>query len=251
MPKLSIMLPEPDALWCHDADALQHHPFVVGVDEVGRGALAGPVVACAVALEKNFLKEDPTQKEWVDRVKDSKQLSADWRKKISDKALEWMGLGYVKIGFGENDAQVVDAVNILEATKGAMLKAIQSLGFKPGDFSSDLPLFQESKKGRLWVDGLPLKGFPYPHLGMVKGDQKSFTIALASILAKYKRDTFMEKLEDDLPYGFATHKGYGTPQHLKALQLHGLSTYHRKSFFSGIKKPSLFSEQGLELSGLD
>jgi len=181
---------------------------VVGIDEAGRGPLAGPVSAAAVILPQGFHHE---------LLDDSKKLSEKKRDLIYDdlmanEALLW-GHSYV-------DAEEIDSINILKATHAAMSRAVDILLKKC-----------EGKKIYCLIDGLPVPNFPYESEGIVKGDGKSLSIAAASIIAKVKRDRKMLEYAEEFPeYGFERHKGYGTKVHLAALQEHGPIKIHRKSF---------------------
>ncbi len=176
---------------------------IAGVDEVGRGPLAGPVVAAAVAFP---------EEESIPAVNDSKKLTAKQRDELYDMILAIPG---VKYGIAELGPEDIDKINILEASREAMRRAVKQLG--------DIDF--------LLVDGLPVPGFDVPNLAVVKGDSKSASIAAASILAKVHRDRYMESLAEQYPqYGFEKHKGYGTAEHLAALKKHGICELHRKSF---------------------
>ena len=177
--------------------------FIAGVDEAGRGPLAGPVVAAAVILPD--LPELPG-------VFDSKQLTDRERRVLRDELIALPGIEYSVV---EVDNTVIDQINILNATHQAMRQAVSNLG------NADFVL----------VDGLPVKGFSVPCRNMVKGDARSASIAAASIFAKVYRDELMEKMDEVYPgYGFALHKGYGTAVHLEALKKLGPSPIHRVSF---------------------
>ncbi len=186
----------------------QHQYYAVaGLDEVGRGCLAGPVVAGAVILP---LRDDIESA--LSGVRDSKQLSAGRRnvlvKDIQSIAIAW--------SVGVIDVDMIDSVNILQSTKLAMLQAIQKLSFPP-DF--------------LLLDALSLAQSPLPQFPIIKGDQRSLSIAAASIVAKVFRDNLMIEMEQQYPgYGFAQHKGYGTAQHIRALNALGPCSIHRRSF---------------------
>ena len=178
--------------------------FIAGVDEAGRGPLAGPVVAAAVILPD--LPELPG-------VFDSKQLTDNERRLLRDELLALPGIVFA---VAESSNAVIDEINILNATHRAMRQAVQELD-PPADF--------------VLVDGLPVRGFPVPCRNLVKGDALSASIAAASILAKVHRDEVMEQFEIVYPgYGFADHKGYGTAEHLEALKRLGPTPIHRKSF---------------------
>lgn len=178
--------------------------FVAGIDEAGRGPLAGPVVAAAVILPESYA---------LDGLDDSKKLSAPRREKLfaaitKDTRITW--------AIGTADVEEIDRLNILRATHLAMARAVEALPQKPH---------------HALVDGLPVKGLPVPHTALVGGDALSLSIAAASIIAKVTRDRRMVDLDGQYPqYGFARHKGYGVREHLEALQSHGPCPIHRRSF---------------------
>ena len=178
--------------------------LVAGVDEVGRGCLAGPVVAgaCILDLSRSLPKG----------LNDSKKLTAKRREEI---ALELKDCA-VAYAIGQVEAEEIDRINILEATKKAMLIAIAALNPSP-DF--------------ILIDALQLKQSPLPQKGIIKGDSISASIAAASILAKTYRDNLMVGYDRIYPqYGFAGHKGYGAVTHFAAIREHGPCVLHRKSF---------------------
>ena len=202
MAKVKSILTYDDELLLRERKLLQEgFAFIAGVDEAGRGPLAGPVVAAAVILPRSG--ELPG-------VFDSKQLSDARRRLLRDEILK-----IAEVGVGVADVQEIDSLNILRATHLAMRRAVAKL--KKVDF--------------VLVDGLPVAGFPCPAENVIKGDAKSASIAAASIVAKVYRDEVMEELDGIYPgYGFASHKGYGTAVHLKALQELGVTPVHRRSF---------------------
>jgi len=178
--------------------------FIAGLDEVGRGCIAGPVVAAACIL-------DPA-KPLPDDLDDSKKLTSDKREEIAEQ-LKSECLAYA---IGQVEADEIDRINILEATKKAMLLAIASLS-PAADY--------------LLVDALYLKQCRLPQKAIIKGDSISASIAAASILAKTYRDDLMKDYDLVYPeYGFAGHKGYGAASHYDALRVHGACDLHRKSF---------------------
>jgi ribonuclease HII len=184
---------------------------VAGVDEVGRGPLAGPVVACCVMIQRPFL-ESGSDSVWAG-LTDSKKLSAPRREYFFTLLVQSPHVCY---GLAQVDVEEIDAINILRATHRAMALALTAL-----DPPADLAL----------VDGLPVPGLPCPSRSIVKGDSLSLSIAAASVLAKVTRDRLMQELDREYPaYGFASHKGYGTRQHLEALRKYGPTPAHRKSF---------------------
>lgn len=184
---------------------------IAGVDEAGRGPLAGPVVAAAVQFPVEIFREnsDPL----LSGLNDSKCLTAKVRNRLW---LEMRELADIQIGVGICSVDEIDELNILRATHLAMRRALLELETLP-----ELAL----------VDGLPVQGLPCPSRSMVKGDQRCFSIAAASIVAKETRDALMRELDIQYPaYGFARHKGYGTRHHLHALHQHGPCPVHRRSF---------------------
>lgn len=178
--------------------------FIAGVDEVGRGCLAGPVVAGACILHP----DRPLPK----GLNDSKQLTGDQREDIASELRE----NALAFAFGQVEAGEIDRINILEATKKAMLMAIASLS-PPADY--------------LLIDALRLKHSTLPQKAIIKGDSISVSIAAASVLAKTYRDDLMRTYDIEFPqYGFAGHKGYGAASHFQALRDHGACRIHRRSF---------------------
>ena len=178
--------------------------FVAGVDEVGRGCLAGPVVAAACILDQS--KPVPRS------LNDSKKLTERQRKEIYQE-LRQTAVAY---SLGIIDADDIDRVNILEATKLAMLKAIDGLTPAPD---------------HLLIDALQLRQCSLPQKAIIKGDSISYSIAAASVIAKVFRDDLMKQYDAEFPeYGFAGHKGYGSVAHLAAIREHGPCRLHRKTF---------------------
>ena len=187
--------------------------FVAGLDEVGRGCLAGPVVAGACILDPG--------RELPYGLNDSKQLTALQRSEIAAELREKC----VAFAIGSVTADEIDRINILEATKLAMRLAIAEL-VPAADF--------------LLIDALVLKGVATPQRSIIKGDSISASIAAASILAKTYRDELMHAYESDFPgYGFAEHVGYGTRRHLDALAEHGPSPIHRITFRGVVQKQEI------------
>ena len=173
---------------------------IAGVDEVGRGSLAGPVVAAAVILDGRRL---------LPGVDDSKCLTAPERERLA-AAIRSSAVAFAIVA---EPADVIDRVNILEATRRAMKKALRRL-----DPGPDCAV----------VDAVSLRGLRFPCLPVVRGDAISYAVACASILAKVERDRLMTELDRRYPaYGFAAHKGYGVPEHLQALAEHGPCPIHR------------------------
>ena len=176
---------------------------ICGVDEAGRGPLCGPVVAAAVILPKN---------EKIEGVNDSKKLSEKKREKLFDEIMKKA----VAVGVGMSDVDVIERINILNATKMAMKQAISNLKVNP-QFCL--------------IDGNQMIDIAIPAKTVVKGDSKSESIAAASIIAKVTRDRLLKSYDEKYPeYGFAKHKGYGTKLHIEAIQKYGLTPIHRPSF---------------------
>ncbi len=176
---------------------------VAGVDEAGRGPLAGPVVAAAVILPPGGR---------IEGVDDSKRLTAEERTRLYDV----IGARAVAVGVGMADPATIDRVNILEATRLAMRQALAALAAAP-----ELVL----------TDYVALDGLGCPQKNLVQGDRRSASVAAASIVAKVTRDRIMEAADRDYPeYGFGRHKGYPTPEHRAALGRHGPCPLHRRTF---------------------
>ncbi len=198
------------ALW------LQGIEHIAGVDEAGRGPLAGPVVAAAVIFSKEFI---------IEGVDDSKKCTAKQREELFALIMEQA----VSVGIGIVDHEVIDRINILQATIFAMRKSVENLNIQP-----DYTLF----------DGNSFNHETLKFQNIIGGDAKSFTIAAASIIAKVTRDRLMCELDIRFPqYGFARHKGYGTRQHIEAIREHGLCEIHRRSFHPSALQQKLSSQK--------
>lgn len=214
---------------------------LIGVDEVGRGAFAGPVVAAAVVVNRDFL-ESRWAVAQAGRVNDSKLLTAEQREELWGEFEGLAAAGRIHAQCGVAGVDDIAQLNILGATKLAMRRAIGALyppeAFErrreePDLFSSleERTTFQPVVSARILIDGLPLRGFPYPHQALVKGDARSLCIAMASIIAKVTRDRMMAGMEATYPgYGFARHKGYGTEEHRDAVLRLGRCAEHREAF---------------------
>lgn len=189
--------------------------FVGGVDEVGRGPLAGPVVTACVVLPLDFD---------VLGVDDSKKLS-DKRRRELDVLIREKALAY---GYGMRDNEDIDKINILNATKEAMRDAIDEAALM-------LKMREKGQLVHVLIDAVRLDGLPYGQTPIVKGDQQSVSIAAASIIAKVKRDDMMIAYADKYPgYAFEKNKGYGTKEHYEGLREHGLTPIHRRSFLKNL-----------------
>lgn len=180
---------------------------ICGIDEAGRGPLAGPVVAGAVILPKDAQ---------ILYLNDSKKLSAAKREELFDEIKEKA----VAVGVGIVSPKTIDEINILQATYEAMRLAIKELGIKPDILLNDA----------VTIPGVSVKQVP-----IIKGDAKSVSIAAASIIAKVSRDRIMQVYHEKYPeYGFASNKGYGSAAHIQALKEHGPSPIHRETFIGGL-----------------
>ncbi len=186
-----------------------HGGYVAGVDEAGRGPLAGPVYAAAVILPDDIL---------IEGINDSKKLTEKKREELYDVIID-KALAYCVFSV---DEKKIDAINILEATKLAMRSAVTQLKVKP-DY--------------VLIDGDKSPGIDIPHETVVKGDSKSMAIAAASILAKVSRDRYIIEMSKLYPqYGFEKHKGYGTKAHYDAISEFGVSPIHRMTFLRKLFK---------------
>lgn len=186
----------------------QGYSFVAGLDEAGRGCLAGPVVAAAVILKL----DDADLATRLYGVRDSKQITAQAREHLYNVIMQHA----LAVGVGVGSVELIDQRNILQATKCAMRSALTQLPLPPH---------------ALLLDALLLHDIPLPQRSLIKGDARCLSIAAASIIAKVTRDRLMLELHEQYPhYGFDQHKGYGTPAHLAALREHGVTPIHRQSF---------------------
>ncbi len=184
---------------------------VAGVDEAGRGPLAGPVVAAAAILPSRWA--DAGLPADLAGLNDSKQLTEMQREKYFEFLIH---CAEIEFGIAQVDADVIDEINILQATHRAMNEALKKLNPLPP---------------HALVDGRPVKTLCVPQTAIVKGDARSYSIAAASVLAKVTRDRLMLDYHAQFPeYAFAEHKGYGTAKHLAAIAKHGACLIHRKTF---------------------
>ena len=189
--------------------------YIAGVDEVGRGPLAGPVVTAAVVLPEDFD---------VPGVDDSKKLSPKRREELYDVIMDRA----LAVGIGQADHQVIDDINILQATKKAMGQAIEE---------ADRALREACGSGIDFVllDAVRLEGLAIPQHAMVKGDANVLAIAAASIIAKVTRDRMMVEYAEEYPwYAFESNKGYGTKAHYEGIREHGICPIHRRTFLKNI-----------------
>lgn len=177
--------------------------LIAGVDEVGRGPLAGPVVCAAVILKEDYEN---------DKINDSKKLTEKKREALYDII---MGEA-LSVGIGISSEDVIDEINILQATKKAMTEAIKNLDIKPE---------------HVLIDAVKLEDLDIPQTSIIKGDAKSISIAASSIIAKVTRDRMMIELDKKHPeYDFKNNKGYGTKKHIEAIRKYGIIKEHRKTF---------------------
>jgi ribonuclease HII len=214
----------------------QGYSFIAGVDEAGRGSLAGPVVAAAVILPLGDLSPSQSDTdECLERfagVRDSKQLTARVREQLFEVVMQHA----LSVGVGIGSVEIIDERNILQATKYAMRDAIAQLKTPPQ---------------ALLLDAIHLPDTELLQRSIIKGDALCLSIAAASIIAKVTRDHIMVQLHGLFPaYGFARHKGYGTEEHLAALREHGASPHHRRSFAPVRELFGLFHEEELNGSRL-
>ena len=178
--------------------------YVCGIDEAGRGPLAGPVVVASVILPKDSM---------IEGINDSKKISESKREKLYDVILQEA----ISYGIGIIYQDEIDEINILQATKKGLHEAVANMEIKPNVILVDA------------LTGIDTLGIPYKSI--IKGDAKSYSIGAASIIAKVTRDRIMREWDKVYPeYGFAVHKGYGTSKHIEAIKTYGLTSIHRKTF---------------------
>ncbi len=190
-----------------EVELFEKYKYLCGVDEAGRGPLAGPVCAAAVVLKDNS---------FIEGIKDSKKLSEKKREELYEKIINEA----VAYSICLVDEKRIDEINILNATHEAMNKAVNSLSVKP-DF--------------VLIDGNSIKGMTVPHECIIKGDDKCNSIGAASILAKVTRDRYMLKMHEQYPeFGFDRHKGYPTKLHYEMIERHGILPIHRLSYLKKI-----------------
>lgn len=184
----------------------QHHGIVCGIDEAGRGPLAGPVVAAAVIIQR-----DKMPRAILREINDSKKLTARKREFLFSKIQE-----FAHVSIAESSVAEIDEINILQASLRAMAKAFDGLALRPAV---------------ALVDGNQKPKLPCTIQTIISGDSRSLSIAAASIVAKHYRDMLMTRIANDFPhYGWTSNAGYGTEQHIKAIEIHGITPHHRRSF---------------------
>ncbi len=198
-----------EALYLHDQELWQQGLYFAGMDEAGRGPLAGPVVAACVVMMPGA--------PMIPFIDDSKRLSEKRREKVYEDILEQA----VFVGLGQVEAEEIDRINILEATRKAMRQAAKG---------APVPLFL--------IDAVVHLGLPGEERAIIHGDAVSYAIAAASIVAKVSRDRQMRAHDERCPgYGFASHKGYGTAAHMQAIRDLGPCPIHRRSFLKNLTAP--------------
>lgn len=237
-----------------DRKRLKERAGLIGIDEAGRGALAGPVVAAAVAARSNFYDS-----EWCKRnassINDSKRLGVEQREALYEK-LRWLERnGRIHIGVGKGSVEEIEDLNILGATQVAMRRAAEDVMEKarisphePDPLFAvveEEPEWEESlSKWRIMVDGKPMKSLGYPHQAVVKGDSKALCIAMASVVAKVVRDRIMMALDCDFPhYDLASSKGYATALHRSSIREKGPTPIHRPLFLRKLLEERLDDSQ--------
>ncbi|MGE9291772.1 MAG: ribonuclease HII [Puniceicoccales bacterium] len=222
-------------LWKHDCSYPRNGAGLVGVDEAGRGCLAGPVFAAAV-----YLPEPLFSRRWTSfkapRIDDSKKLSEPERNAALSYLHQLRESDDVRIGVGIASVEEIDLHNILGATTLAMQRALENLRIRLE--SASMPLWDQGASQPappVLIDGRPVKRLPYAHEALVQGDGKSLSIALASVVAKVERDRWMAEAHKRYPnYGWAQNRGYGTAVHRRALLDLGPCPLHRKLFLRKI-----------------
>ncbi len=214
-------------MWKKDFDS------VIGIDEAGRGPLAGPVMAAAVLIKSDFKRSASGIKKLTSdlKVRDSKLLSEKKREEIYDILIHYP---HIEWGIGRVSHKVIDRINILQATRLAMKRAVINLNRKIGRGPTSVNLAEArplSGREFLLLDGRITLDLDIPQKSIVNADRTVFSCAAASVIAKVRRDRLMKKYAKIYPeYGFIFHKGYGTRLHFERLEKHGSCPIHRKSF---------------------
>ena len=235
-----------------DCEYMLGRLWLVGIDEAGRGALAGPVCAGAVAVSDKLYKSQK-HLDFLAGLNDSKKLSESARESLYKRLEELKALGFIDFEAGFASVEEIERENILVATQIAMARACEAINIRQNlklrSTSAVATLFGESpidlSLSDVLIDGKPMKKFPYIHHAIVKGDASSLAIAAASIVAKVSRDRFMTNLALKYPrFGFDVHKGYGTAAHSQALMLYGASEVHRPSFLKKLRAEPIEDNQG-------
>ena len=238
-----------------DLRQIQGHHGLIGVDEAGRGALAGPVVAAAVLLTDGFLQSDWCRR-YAGRINDSKKLTEERRAQFHERMSWLMTEHRILFAAGVGSVGEIEQLNILGATTLAMRRAILNV-LTLGQIRPHAPdpLFDGLEPDRpepggcindwkVLIDGRPVRDLGFKHRALIEGDARSLVIAMASIVAKVTRDRLMESLEPAYPeYGLARHKGYGTELHRQALVRKGPSVIHRSLFVRKALQGAAFDGQ--------
>lgn len=208
----------------HDAQLIEKYNGIVGLDEVGRGALAGPVYTAACWIKPGFFQQAGNWTQTAD-MRDSKKMSEKKRLEASERLAQLKEAGHIDYALASASVQEIDRYNITGATLRAFVRSLRQLF--PGKGSDPQPL--------ILVDGKPLKAVSFEHRAIIGGDDCSLVIAMASILAKVARDQRMEALDLDFPqYHWKKNKGYGTLAHREGIQSHGSCKEHRPLFLRKI-----------------
>lgn len=236
----------------YDRKLLKSEGGIIGIDEAGRGAFAGPVVAGAAWLSKEFYERAGRFKK-VKLINDSKVLKAPQREESLKLIETWSAQGLIKYSWAEGSVLEIENHNIIGATKLAMKRALKGvLETMPEEFRvreiCELELWDrlhekdKEIEAKILIDGLPLKPFGYPHQSIIEGDGQSLAIAMASIIAKVNRDRLMvESGKTYLGYGFEFHKGYGTEVHRDAIIEKGPTEIHRKKFLRNLMENLVYN----------
>jgi len=231
--------------WTYDRKEAKRSLGNVGVDEAGRGCLAGPVVAGAVVLPALFFLKAANRKA-CGEMNDSKQFAEERREELYAVILSLADRGELFWASGEASIEEIEAENIVGATCLAMKRAMDEASEKSkglwspeakseDDLFSNTGLSTDEKRWGARVDGRPMKKLPYDHTGLVKGDTISLAVAMGSLIAKVTRDRMMREFAEEFPaYDFASNKGYGAPNHLKALKESGPTRLHRPRFLRNL-----------------
>ena len=238
--------------WTYDRKEAKRSLGIVGVDEAGRGCLAGPVVAGAVVLPAEFFLKAANRKA-CSEMNDSKQFGEVRREELYVVILRLAERGELFWASGESSVEEIESENIVGATCLAMKRAMGEVSVRSkglwlpapkseDDLFSNLGSSADEPHWVVRVDGRPMKKLPYEHEGLVKGDTISVAISMGSLIAKVTRDRIMRKFAEEFPaYDFASNKGYGSPNHLKALKESGPTNLHRPRFLrnllSGTEEP--------------
>jgi len=246
--------------WVFDRKDAKKVEGIVGVDEAGRGCLAGPVVAGAVILPSAFFQNARNREKTKD-VNDSKQFNEPKREFFYDLVCKLGEDGHLFWGVGTATVEEIEKENIVGATCLAMARAMEQASTHSNGMWKPLPkadesLFENStvQDGTAWivrVDGRPMKKLKYEHQGLVKGDTLSVAVAMASMMAKVTRDRHLRKLALDFPvYDFSSNKGYGSPRHLAALKEFGPTVHHRPRFLRNILSAASGADKSSQQSQL-